>query len=281
MSRRRGSRREAVSEDAPGPVRRRFGQNFLHDPAILQRIVRAIDPRPQDRMLEIGPGRGALTEPLLERLERLEAVEIDRDLAAALRERFPPERLILHTGDALELDLADLGETPHDGWRVVGNLPYNISTPLLFHLLGQSERIRDMHFLLQREVVERITAGPGSKRYGRLSVMVAARARATELLGVPPGAFRPPPKVHSAVVRIVPDTEPQVPADRLPAFAALVNRAFSSRRKTLRRGLAGLLEVTDIEAAGLDPGQRPETVDVAGFDALARRTRDPAPDPAE
>ncbi|WP_019590631.1 16S rRNA (adenine(1518)-N(6)/adenine(1519)-N(6))-dimethyltransferase RsmA [Thioalkalivibrio sp. ALE20] len=267
----RRTRRPAAADEGPGPVRRRFGQNFLHDPGILDRIVRAIDPQPDDRMLEIGPGRGALTAPLLDRLQKLDAVEIDRDLAAALRSHFPPERLTLHTGDALELDLAAVGETPPAGWRVVGNLPYNISTPLLFHLLAQSEHIRDMHFLLQREVVERITAVPGSKRYGRLSVMVAARARATELLGVPPGAFHPPPKVHSAVVRIVPDAEPRVPAARLPAFAALVNRAFSNRRKTLRRGLAGLLEAADIEAAGLDPGQRPETVDVAGFDALARR----------
>ncbi|MGM0553161.1 MAG: 16S rRNA (adenine(1518)-N(6)/adenine(1519)-N(6))-dimethyltransferase RsmA [Pseudomonadota bacterium] len=255
------------------PIRKRFGQNFLHDSGILARIVGAIDPQPADALLEIGPGRGALTQALLERIEHLHAVEIDRDLADRLRQRFPTDRLQLHVGDALNLQLAELGPRPPAGWRVVGNLPYNISTPLLFHLLEQVEQIRDMHFLLQREVVERMTAEPGSKRYGRLSVMLAARADARALFGVPPGAFHPPPKVHSAVVRIVPLAEPRVPPERFEPFAQIVNRAFSSRRKTLRRGLSGLIEPGDLEAAGLEPGERPENIDVAGFDALARVLR--------
>ncbi|WP_018873398.1 16S rRNA (adenine(1518)-N(6)/adenine(1519)-N(6))-dimethyltransferase RsmA [Thioalkalivibrio sp. ALJ16] len=253
------------------PIRKRFGQNFLHDAGILARIVAAIDPQPGDAVLEIGPGRGALTAVLLERLERLVAVEIDRDLASGLRAGFPPERLELHTGDALHLRLADLGPLPAGGWRVVGNLPYNISTPLMFHLLDQVGAIRDMHFLLQREVVERLTAAPGSKRYGRLTVMVAARADARALFTVPPGAFHPPPKVYSAVVRITPLAEPRVAAALYPTFARVVNQAFSSRRKTLRRGLAGMAEAADLEAAGLDPGERPENIGVAGFEALARR----------
>ncbi len=252
------------------PIRKRFGQNFLHDQAVLARIVGAIAPHPDDPVLEIGPGRGALTGALLERLNRLVAVEIDRDLAAGLRAAFAPERLELHVGDALDLDLASLGPTPEGGWRVVGNLPYNISTPLLFHLLDQMEAIRDMHFLLQREVVERMTAAPGSKTYGRLTVMLAARARAQSLFGVPPGAFHPPPKVHSAVVRITPLEAPLVDSALYPAFAKVVNQAFSNRRKTLRRGLSGLVDASRIEAADLDPGARPETVDVHGFAALAR-----------
>lgn len=254
----------------PPPIRKRFGQNFLHDTGVLARIVAAIDPRPDDPVLEIGPGRGALTAALLERLDRLMAVEIDRDLAAGLRAGFPPERLELHVGDAMDLVLGDLGPVPPGGWRIVGNLPYNISTPLLFHLLDQLGAIRDMHFLLQREVVDRMTATPGSKRYGRLTVMLAARARAQALFGVPPGAFHPPPKVHSAVVRITPLAEPRVADALYPTFARLVNQAFSNRRKTLRRGLSGLAEASDIEAAGLDPGERPENVDVGGFEALAR-----------
>ncbi|WP_038053454.1 16S rRNA (adenine(1518)-N(6)/adenine(1519)-N(6))-dimethyltransferase RsmA [Thioalkalivibrio sp. ALJ1] len=253
------------------PIRKRFGQNFLHDSSILERIGFAIDPQPGDAVLEIGPGRGALTAALLQRLERLVAVEIDRDLAAGLRAGFSPEQLELHVGDALDVRLADLGALPERGWRVVGNLPYNISTPLMFHLLGQVDAIHDMHFLLQREVVERMTATPGSKRYGRLTVMLAARAKAQALFTVPPGAFHPPPKVYSSVVRITPLAEPLVSEALYPTFARVVNQAFSNRRKTLRRGLSGLAEIADLEAAGLDPGERPENIDITGFEALARR----------
>ncbi|WP_018168117.1 16S rRNA (adenine(1518)-N(6)/adenine(1519)-N(6))-dimethyltransferase RsmA [Thioalkalivibrio sp. ALMg9] len=259
------------------PIRKRFGQNFLHDAGILARIVAAIAPQPGDAVLEIGPGRGALTAALLERLEHLVAVEIDRDLAAGLRAGFPSERLDLHVGDALQMQLSDLGALPERGWRVVGNLPYNISTPLMFHLLDQVGTIRDMHFLLQREVVERMTAAPGSKRYGRLTVMLAARAEATALFTVPPGAFHPPPKVYSSVVRITPLAEPRVAATLYPTFARVVNQAFSSRRKTLRRGLSGLAEIADLEAAGLDPGERPENIDITGFEALARRLHPATP----
>ncbi|MBS3799688.1 MAG: 16S rRNA (adenine(1518)-N(6)/adenine(1519)-N(6))-dimethyltransferase RsmA [Thioalkalivibrio sp.] len=260
-----------IRSNTSAPIRRRFGQNFLHDAGILARIVAAINPQPDDSVLEIGPGRGALTAALLEHLERLVAVEIDRDLAAGLRAGFRSDRLQLHVDDALAMQLADLGPVPECGWRVVGNLPYNISTPLMFHLLEQIGAIRDMHFLLQREVVERITAAPGSKRYGRLTVMLAARADAQALFTVPPGAFHPPPRVYSGVVRILPLAEPRITEALYPTFRRLVNQAFSNRRKTLRRGLSGLAESTDLEAAGLDPGERPENVGVDAFEALARR----------
>ena len=273
----------------PPPIRKRFGQNFLHDSGVLARIVAAIDPQPDDPVVEIGPGRGALTAVLLERLERLVAVEIDRDLAAGLRAGFPPERLDLHVGDAMDLALADLGPVPPGGWRIVGNLPYNISTPLLFHLLGQATAIRDMHFLLQKEVVERMVAEPGSKRYGRLTVMLGARAQARQLFTVGPGAFRPAPKVDSAVVRIEPLAEPLVPPHLEGSFRKVVNQAFSNRRKTVRRALTGILDPAAIEAAGIDGGRRPDQLAIHDFLALADAAQpaanpavakpDPSPDP--
>jgi len=257
--------------------RRRFGQNFLHDPAVLARIVAAIAPAPGDAMIEIGPGLGALTEPLLARLDRLEVVELDRDLVTSLRSLAPPERLTIHSADALAFDFAALAP-PAQRLRIVGNLPYNISTPLLFHLLSQAHAVRDMHFLLQKEVVERLVAEPGSKRYGRLTVMLAARARALHLFNVGSGAFRPAPKVESALVRIEPLSEPRVPADLQGVFRKVVNQAFSNRRKTLRRALAGILEPAAIAAIGIDHGQRPEELDTLAFLALARAaSRETAP----
>lgn len=253
----------------PPPPRKRFGQNFLHDPAVLARIVAAIAPKSQDRVVEIGPGRGALTRPLLDKLDHLEVVELDRDLIHGLRALAPPEHLTVHCADALSFDFAALAPAPAS-LRIVGNLPYNISTPLLFHLLEQAPAIRDMHFLLQKEVVERLVATPGSKRYGRLGIMLAAKATAHLLFTVGPGAFRPAPKVESAVVRIQPLEQARIPAGLEKAFARIVNQAFSNRRKTLRRALAGVLESADISAAGVDGGLRPEELGIAKFVALAQ-----------
>jgi len=226
--------------------RKRFGQHFLHDPRVLARIVDAIAPQPGDFLVEIGPGEGALTAPLLARAGRLEAIEVDRDLAAALAARFPPYQLTVHCADALEYDY---GRFPA-GMRLAGNLPYNISTPLLFHLARYAERIRDMHFMLQLEVVERMVAAPSTSEYGRLSVALQARFAMEKLFTVSKGAFRPPPKVESAVVRLTP----------LPAMLAidedLLRRAFSARRKQLRNALP--LAPGDYEALGLDPRLRPE-----------------------
>jgi len=259
----------------PLAPRKRFGQNFLHDPAVLARIVAAIAPMRQDRMIEIGPGLGALTVPLLSRLDHLEVVELDRDLIPGLRTLAPPEQLTIHCADALNFDFS--ARAPANGsLRVVGNLPYNISTPLLFHLLAQAHAIQDMHFLLQKEVVERLVAGPGSKRYGRLGVMLGARAVARQLFTVGPGAFRPAPKVESAVVRIEPLVQSRVPEPLEAMFRRVVNQAFSNRRKTLRRALAGILEPDDIVTAGVDGGLRPEQLGIETFVALAEAAYDRA-----
>ncbi|MFZ5483070.1 MAG: 16S rRNA (adenine(1518)-N(6)/adenine(1519)-N(6))-dimethyltransferase RsmA [Pseudomonadota bacterium] len=248
--------------------KKQFGQHFLHDPHYLRRIVEAIRPAADDLMVEIGPGQGALTRPLLEHLDRLHVVEIDRDLVAHLREAFPDDRLVVHPADALKFDFASLVE-PGRRLRVVGNLPYNISSPLLFHLAETGDGIADMHFMLQKEVVDRMVAIPDTPDYGRLSVMLQARFRVAKLFNVPPGAFNPPPKVDSAVVRLAP-----LPAEAIlhrdPArFADLVTRAFGQRRKTLRNTLKGTLDDAAYAALGIDPQRRGETLSVAEFSALA------------
>ena len=250
--------------------RKRFGQNFLHDAAVVRRIVQAIDPQPDDLMVEIGPGTGILTRELLKVLHVLHAVEIDRDLISTLHREFPDHGLELHACDALRFDFTALAGDPHS-LRVVGNLPYNISTPLLFHLLESRRVLRDMHFMLQREVVARLAAPPGSKTYGRLSVMAQLHCHVEALFRVGPGAFQPPPKVDSAVVRLRP-REPLALEDALlPAFGNLVARAFAQRRKTLRNSLSDVLETAQIHAAGVDPSARPETLAVEDFVALTRR----------
>lgn len=240
--------------------RKRFGQHFLHDAGVVRRIVEAIAPGPGDFVLEIGPGRGALTLPLAERVGRLEVVEIDRDLAAAL----PESRIKVHVADALEFDYAVLPE----GARIVGNLPYNISTPLLFRLAGHAARFRDLHFMLQREVVERMVAAPSTPAYGRLSVMLQARFRMEMLFRVPAGVFQPAPKVESALVRMLPLAEPTDAG--APGFADLVRRAFSARRKTLRNALG--LDEAELRALGYDPRLRPENLAPADFARIARRS---------
>ncbi len=244
--------------------RKRFGQNFLIDDGIIHAIVNAIQPQAGDTVVEIGPGLGALTRPLLERLPHLHAVELDRDIIARLQKTWAPERLTLHAGDALKFDFASLGER----LRVVGNLPYNISTPLLFHLLEFSASIRDMHFMLQKEVVERMVAAPGTSDYGRLSIMLQRRFHMEWLLDVPPTAFNPPPKVESAVVRLIPKTPAEIVALDEALFARVVAAAFSQRRKTLKNTLAGLLEPGDFAALGIDPGLRAEALRVADYEAM-------------
>ena len=238
-------------------TRKRFGQHFLHDPAVLKRLVEAIDPAAGDPIVEIGPGEGALTRPLLGRVAHLTAIEIDRDLAARLGQEFSPQRLSVVCADALDFDFSAFPS----GLRIVGNLPYNISTPLLFHLARFADRVRDMHFMLQREVVERMVAKHSTPDYGRLSVMLQTRFEMRKLFTVSPGAFRPPPKVESAVVRLVPLRE-KMKCDEA-TFESIVRGAFSARRKTLRNALS--LEARDYEDLGIDPMLRPENLSPADY----------------
>ena len=249
-------------------ARKRFGQHFLHDPGVIGRIVAAIAPQSQDRMVEIGPGLGALTLPLLARLNELHAIEIDRDAIRHLRDLTGNDpRLHIHSGDILEFSLAHIYE---GRLRLVGNLPYNISTPLLFHLIEQREHILDMHFMLQKEVVDRMAAAPDSEHYGRLTVMLAPWVRVQPLFDIGPGAFRPPPRVVSTVVRLTPHETP-MDIGEPRHFATVVAAAFSQRRKTLRNALKALLDAEDIVAAGIDPGLRAEVLSPAEFVALSRR----------
>jgi 16S rRNA (adenine1518-N6/adenine1519-N6)-dimethyltransferase len=245
--------------------RRRFGQNFLVDPHYIDRIVEAVDPQPGDSLVEIGPGLAALTARLVERAGHLVAIEIDRDLAARLRARFPPASLTLHEADALDFDFTALGER----LRVVGNLPYNISSPLLFHLAAFEAKLRDVHVMLQKEVVARMTASPGTPDYGRLSVMLQVRFAVTRLFTVPAGAFRPAPKVESAVARLVPLGASAPALADAALFARIVAAAFGQRRKTLRNALHALADAPSIAAADVDPGARGETLRVADFVRLA------------
>ena len=250
--------------------RKRFGQNFLRDPNVVAKIADAIAPAPDDHLVEIGPGLGALTEVLLPRVKAMDAVELDRDLVPRLAQRCGAlGQLRIHSADALKFDFAALAA---DGrkLRIVGNLPYNISTPLMFHLLRNRTVIRDMHFMLQKEVVDRLAASPGSKDYGRLSVMMQYHCEVAALFEVPPAAFDPPPKVMSAVVRLRPWDTPPVAVPDEAQLERLVTRAFSQRRKTLRNTLKGLLDAAQIEAAGIDPARRAETLSLDEFAALAR-----------
>lgn len=257
-------------------ARRRFGQNFLQSESVIRHLLGSIAPARDDRVVEIGPGLGALTGPLLERLDRLDVVELDRDLVSALPERLAhPGNLVIHQADALRFDFRALSD--NKPLRIVGNLPYNISTPLLFHLLDQSDMVDDMHFMLQSEVVDRIVAVPGSKSWGRLGVMTRARADAALLFTVPPGAFHPAPKVESAVVRIVPRALPAQQSALLPDLDTVVRKAFSQRRKTLKNTLRGLLVPGELEHLGIDPGRRAETLTMAEFGAMAEHLHDREP----
>jgi len=248
--------------------RKRFGQNFLHDPGIIRRIVSVIDPRPGERLVEIGPGRGAITSVLLQAAGSLDAVELDRDLIEPLTNQCAGlGELRVHNADALGFDLCALH--PGEELRLIGNLPYNVSTPLLFRFLDQADCIRDMHFMLQKEVVARIAATPGSKVYGRLSVMIQTYCLPEPLLRIGPGAFTPAPKVDSAFLRLTPRRPLPVPVLDPPFLSRLVAQAFSQRRKTLRNSLRGLIGVELLESQGLDPGQRAEELGVETFAHLA------------
>ena len=252
-------------------ARKRFGQNFLVDAQVIGSILAAIAPRRDDLVVEIGPGLGALTAPLIERLDRLHAVEIDRDIVARLRRRFPPEQLQLHEGDALSFDFRSL-VSGEQVLRVLGNLPYNISTPLLFHLAQFADRVYDMHFMLQKEVVERMVAEPGNTDYGRLSVMLQYRFVMDWLLDVPPEAFDPAPQVDSAVVRLIPRRPEELTARDERHFATLVAQAFSQRRKMLRNTLKGVIDDTAFTGAGIVPTARAEDLSVADYIRLSNVT---------
>jgi 16S rRNA (adenine1518-N6/adenine1519-N6)-dimethyltransferase len=251
--------------------RKRFGQHFLHDPGVIERIVRAIMPQPGQHLVEIGPGLGALTLPLLRTVSGMDVVELDRDVVPLLEERCRDAgSLRVHVADALRFQFCDLA-SEGGALRVVGNLPYNISTPLVFHLLEQIRCIDDMHFMLQKEVVTRMAAGPGGRDYGRLSVMVQYYCRVTPLFDIGKGAFRPAPKVDSSIVRLRPHPVPPVQLEDPRLLGEMVARAFAQRRKTLRNGLKGLLGQEQIEAAGVDPGARAETLCLKQFAALSNQ----------
>lgn len=251
-------------------ARKRFGQNFLHDPTIIGRIISAIHPKPEDHLIEIGPGLGALTEELLSEAGALEAVELDRDLIPVLRTKFfrYEDKFRIHEADALKFDFATL-QTDQRPLRVVGNLPYNISTPLIFHLLSFSGLIQDMHFMLQKEVVDRLAAGPGDANYGRLGIMAQYYCRVDKLFIVPPGAFNPAPKVDSAIVRLTPYEQLPVQAQDVGLLQDVVRTAFGQRRKTLRNNLKPLISGDRLEAIGIDPSQRPERLGLADFVKIA------------
>ena len=250
-------------------AKKRFGQHFLHERSVVDRIVRTMDPRPGQKIVEIGPGLGALTGPLLERCGTLTVIEIDRDMIPRLDAAFG-EKLDIIQGDALEVDFAELAaEVPGEGkLRLAGNLPYNISTPLLFHVLESAELIQDMHFMLQKEVVRRLVAAPDTEDYGRLTASVAARAEAHELFTVGPGAFTPPPQVDSAVVQIIP-RKPPFPIHDLATYDTVVRLAFGQRRKTLSNALKGVVNAEQFAAAGIDPRARGETLSPEEFARLA------------
>ncbi|HLV76497.1 MAG TPA: 16S rRNA (adenine(1518)-N(6)/adenine(1519)-N(6))-dimethyltransferase RsmA [Marinobacter sp.] len=249
-------------------ARKRFGQNFLHDPGVIERIVRSINPRPDDAMVEIGPGLGALTEEILAVNPALQVVELDRDLIPVLRTRFfsyPDFRI--HEADALSFDFRKL--MTGKPLRIVGNLPYNISTPLIFHLLEQSGVVQDMHFMLQKEVVQRLAAMPGDNNYGRLGIMAQYFCAVQPLFEVGPGAFRPAPKVDSAIVRLVPHQTLPHPAKDLTTLQAVVRTAFNARRKTLRKALATLVTVDQLHSVDINDGLRPENLSLADYVRVA------------
>ena len=254
----------------PHRARKRFGQNFLHDPQVIARILAHIHPRPGERIVEIGPGLGALTVPLMENVHEIDVVELDRDLIPRLKAACTGKgELHVHQADALEFDFARLH--PGEPLRLVGNLPYNISTPLIFHLIESAALIHDMHFMLQKEVVDRIVAAPNSGDYGRLSVMTRYYCRPEKCLTVGPGAFRPAPKVHSAVVRLTPHATPPVEVHDLRTFKQTVTEAFNQRRKTLGRIFKNRLNADDFKDLGVTPSARPETLDLTGFAALSNQ----------
>ncbi|MEE2729636.1 MAG: 16S rRNA (adenine(1518)-N(6)/adenine(1519)-N(6))-dimethyltransferase RsmA [Pseudomonadota bacterium] len=275
-------RKPVFSQHQP---RKRFGQNFLHDPGIIHQIIHAIRPQSADLMVEIGPGLGALTEHLVDQVGQLAVVELDRDLIPNLRISFATRKNFhIYEGDALKFDYsripADLAASladPATKMRIVGNLPYNISTPLLFHLIDYHDRISDMHFMLQKEVVNRLAAGVGDSAYGRLGIMIQYYCRVEPLFVVPPGAFNPPPKVDSAIVRLVPHTTLPVTTRCTRSLNKIVTAAFNQRRKTVRNALKSVADDALLEAAGISPEVRPEQVSLAQYARLTDLTLDQEP----
>lgn len=250
-------------------ARKRFGQNFLRDPSVIARIVASIAIKPDDNLVEIGPGQGAITGLLLEKANALNVVELDRDLIPILLAQFANNPgFTIHQADALKFDFSELYE-PQRPLRIVGNLPYNISTPLIFHLLSLGNKVADMHFMLQKEVVQRMAAPPGGKDYGRLSIMTQYHCQVAQLFNVPPECFVPQPKVESAIVRLVPRAEYKALAEDPRLLDSLVSAAFQQRRKTLRNALKRWCSSEDLEALAINPGARPETISMADYVRLA------------
>ena len=251
-------------------AKKRFGQNFLTDQGVIYSLVEAISPKADDLLVEIGPGLGALTQPLLKQLNHLHVVEIDRDIIAWMESFYPKDKLTIHNADALKFNFAELAKvSPDNKIRVTGNLPYNISTPILFHLLDNVDSIIDMHFMLQKEVVERMVAAPSTSEYGRLSVMLQYRLKMEYLITVPPEAFDPAPKVESAFVRCVPHKVLPYPAKNEALFGKVVTAAFGQRRKTLRNTLKEYLDDPGFTAVGIDSGLRAENLSVEQFVSIA------------
>ena len=248
--------------------RKRFGQNFLHDHNIIYNILSSLQAKPEQHWVEIGPGQGALTEPLLKLGLQLDVVELDRDLVALLKEKFKHTELKIHSGDALKYNFAALA-IDNEKLRIIGNLPYNISTPLMFHLLDNAFCIQDMHFMLQKEVVDRICAVPGSKKYGRLSVMMQYHCATELLFEVPPESFDPAPKVMSAIVRLVPHQTPPVQVNDMSKLNKVVTQAFSQRRKTLRNSLKKIIDENAIIDLNIDPTSRAEVLTLGDFARLS------------
>ena len=256
-------------------ARKRFGQNFLHDQYVINKIIAAINPKHSDALVEIGPGMGALTEPLLDACQKLDVVELDRDLIPILRTKFFnfPE-FTIHESDALKFDFTKILK-PGQQLRIVGNLPYNISTPLIFHFLAHHEIVQDMHFMLQKEVVERLAAAPNSGDYGRLSIMAQYYCKVEPLFIVGPGAFNPPPKVDSAIVRMRPYDELPHPAKDIKTFERVVREAFNMRRKTLRNTLKNLISNEELAAIGIDGSLRPENLALEDYVNIANTIASP------
>ncbi len=251
-------------------AKKRFGQNFLTDQGVIYSLVEAISPKADDLIVEIGPGLGALTQPLLKKLNHLHVVEIDRDIISWMESFYPKDKITIHNSDALKFNFAELAKlSPANNIRVTGNLPYNISTPILFHLLSNIDNIIDMHFMLQKEVVERMVAAPSTSEYGRLSVMLQYKLKMDYLITVPPEAFDPAPKVESAFVRCVPHAALPFPAKDEALFAKIVTAAFGQRRKTLRNTLKAYLDDAGFNEMGIDSQLRAENLSVAQFVSIA------------
>ena len=260
-------------------AKKRFGQNFLVDANIIQKIIYSINPVAEDHLIEIGPGLGALSQPLLNILTRLDVIELDRDLIPELNNLEGHDRLHIHNIDVLSFDFTDFQQSnfKHDKIRIIGNLPYNISTAVLFHLIKHRDIIQDMHFMLQKEVVERIAADVGSHDYGRLSIMMQLYFRISPLFVVAPQCFRPSPKVQSAIVRLTPRSKVAISADEHDAFAKLIRKAFSHRRKTIKNTLKGFCDTAQMDAADINPGKRPQELALNEYVKLFRQLHQASP----